>query len=153
MIDTSAFAEWLVAKAEKRGATLDDANIRVAREAAEAALARDGDDVHVACTLAGAEGPVQIDECMTRTAIEVLFPKVERHGPERTYEPTRAQKRTVRVEKPRREEGLPAAKGPPWSLVIALALLVVGFAIAFLVEHASKERPEAPAHDKREMRH
>ena len=155
-IDIDAFAEWIVAKAQKHGAALDEQNLRHARDAAERALSRDGDDIHVACTLSGAAGPVQIEERMTRTAVEVLFPKVEHHEREPAYSPTRAPKPITRAEKPRREEKEKeeeAPKGPPWSLVFALVAIVVFLVLTLLVER-EKHRHESPSDDdKHEMHH
>ncbi len=103
MIDIDAFAEWVVAKAQKHGVALDEQNLRHARDALERALSRDGDDIHVAFTLSGVAGPVQIEERMTRTAVEVLFPKVEHHEREPAYAPARAPKPAAPAKKPRHE--------------------------------------------------
>lgn len=155
MIDIDAFAEWVVAKAGKRGVALDEQNLRHARDAVERALSHDGDDVHVALTLSGSAGPVQIEERMTRMAVEVLFPKVEHHAHEPAYKPTPAPKH---VERPRREEKEKekeeaAAKGPPWSLVFALVAIVAFLLLTLFVER-EKHRHESPSDDdKHEMHH
>jgi hypothetical protein len=155
VIDANAFAEWLVAKAAKRGAAVTDDNMRVAREAIELALARGGDDVHVACALAGAAGPVQIDEHMTHTAAETLFPKVAMSHPLPpmiTREEKREAAPVLELELPRVERPDPA-KTQRVAVVIAMIALVCACAIGLASYLAKDHDHHAGEHEKREMRH
>jgi hypothetical protein len=158
MIDTDAFGEWIVAKAAKNGAFQSSENLRIAREAAQNAVARDGDDIHVACVLAGTSGAVHVDERMTRTAVIVLFPKVAVAHPVPLFvprdekppapAPSHDSEDYERIERRRRQ-----ARRERYVLV--LVAVVVGLVLAAaIVGGALKEHEhEEPSPAKREMRH
>jgi hypothetical protein len=157
MIDTHAFAEWIVAKAAKQGAFTSEENLRVAREAAEVALGRDGDEVHVTCVLAGSSGTVAIDERMTRMAIEVLFPKVAIAHPVPLFDPK--PERPPKIETPREPVDYEAIERERREVirtrrvlyaVIALAVLVIA-ALVSVITFANRD--EHDSHGKRETHH
>jgi hypothetical protein len=132
VIDAGQFGEWIVAKAEKLGAFTSVENLRIACEAVEIALARDGDEIHVTCVLHGASGTVPIDERMTRTAAGVLFPKVTGHRvpmfeprPEPKPEgPPRVFVDYERIQRERRERLLRR------NIVVIAGAIVLAFAIS-----------------------
>jgi len=154
MIDANAFGEWIVAKAAKRGAFESAENLRVAREAAEVALARDGDEIHVTCVLAGASGALHVDERMTRMAVGVLFPKVLAH-PEPLFVP-RPEPKPPAPEPPRESREFDRAERRRLDrriFAFVIALLVLAFVSVALGVIAHEREHEAPSRDKREMHH
>lgn len=162
MIDANAFGEWIVAKAAKQGAFESAENLRVAREAVEVALARDGDDIHVTCVLAGSSGGVRVDERMTRTAVGVLFPKVANAHPEPLFQPkpeTRApapgrsrHDKELELDERRGAEARLERKIVAIVIAVIMAIVLAVTAITVAVNEREDEH-EAPTHDKREMHH
>ena len=156
MIDPNAFAEWIVAKAKRHGASVTEESLRVARDAVERALAPGGDDVHVTCTLAGEAGPVQIDERMTRTAVEVLFPKVAMSDPPPPLvvpeEPRKPKPKPIPP--PVEEERTDAAKALRIAVIVAVLVVCAVSALA-LAAHFENNEDHHPSdtHEKREARH
>jgi hypothetical protein len=159
MIDTDAFGEWIVAKAEKLGAFTSVENLRIAREAVEIALARDGDDIHVTCVLAGASGAIPIDERMTRTAVGVLFPKVTIAHPVHLFEPRPEPRPKAPPPRASDDYELEARRRSKRALdrklfIVVLAVFALVFAgTAVAVALHEREHEEAPSRSKREMRH
>ena len=154
MIDANAFGEWIVAKAAKLGAHTSAENLRVAREAVGVALARDGDEIHVSCLLAGAPGSIRVDERMTRTAVGVLFPKVAHVHTAPLFVP-RPEPRAAtppsddfeRVERQRRE-GLQQRK-----IILVVIAVIVAIIAGTTLTVAMHEHEREPSRGKREMHH
>lgn len=153
MIDPNAFAEWIVAKAKKSGAFTSAENLRVARDAVEVALARDADEIHVLCVLAGSRGTVAIDERMTRMAVGVLFPKVLEHPtplfelrPEPPPPPPPEPIDYERIERERRKRVMRRR------VIFIVGAILVATCVSGITVLIETER-EAPSSGKHEMRH
>jgi len=155
VIDSSAFAEWIVAKAEAHhGAPMNDRNMRAAQEAVERAIRGSAEEIVVTCTLDGANGPVTVEERLTRMAVENLFAKVhvsakkapphdERARPARARrdEEERAERETQRAEDARFKRRVLVT-------LVAIAVMIAGGVISMVIHEEHQER----IHEKREGR-
>jgi hypothetical protein len=158
MIDPKAFAEWLLAKAEMKGARITADNLDEVRATVDRALAKDGDEIHIACVLRGKKGDVELDERMTRTAVEVLFPKVAMSHPlpgldlrEEKPEPPRAE--TFETPRTRDDDRRELQRDQRRALFVVFAimfLICAGFVVSFVIRETRHESPAR--HEKREGR-
>ena len=159
MIDAGSFTEWILAKAEKEhGVVSSDAkNIEQVRGIVEMALLMDEEEVHVECTLAGRSGPVQIEERLTRSALEVLFAQVHVPAHRSTVREKVAQSEAQLVEPPpdswsARQKARDARIARNVFIVVGLVFAgIIGSCITWAIEHDHHRNEPHDSHDKREM--